>query len=129
MRSALVALLALASLLWADVAFSIPPDRIQNSPIPPLQAPQRRTARRVPVQQQTPPASEADVLLAPTTALPATPSAPLAERPAPYPDAAPQALEGGDRDQEAQVDYDAQRAEIWNSPEMREARTMVMEYV
>jgi hypothetical protein len=132
MRRAYISTLALASLLWADVASSVPPDQIHNSPIPPLQAPQRRTARRVPVQQQTPPAPQNGVLFAPTTALPANGTngaLPAGEQPAPYPAATPQSAPGDSDQQDQQVDYDAQRTEIWNSPEMREARVWVMEYV
>jgi hypothetical protein len=132
MRSAFISTLAMASLLWADVAMSVPPDQIRNSPIPPLQAPQRRTARRVPVQQQTPPAPQNGVLLAPTTALPTNGSngaLPTGEQPAPYPAATPRSAPGAGNEQAPEIDYDAQRAEIWNSPEMREAQQWVMEYV
>jgi hypothetical protein len=129
MRAAFISTLAMASLLWADVASSVPPDQIRNSPIPPLQVPQRRTARRVPVQQQTPPAPPNGVLLAPTTALPANGVPTAGARPAPYPEATPQSAPGSDNEQPPEIDYDAQRAEIWNSPEMREARVRVMDFV
>src|SRR5688572_13143536 len=128
MRTAFISTLALASLLWADMAWSIPPDRVRNSPIPPLQAPQPRTARRVPVEQQTPPPPESGVLLAPTTALPANGARSAGAQLAPYPEAAPQSS-GANSEPAQEVDYDAQRADIWNSPEMREARVRVMDFV
>ena len=71
-----------------------------------------------------------DVLLAPTTASPTTRSATLAVQPAPYSDATPQGSEGGNRDQEAHADYDAQRDRDLGQPRRcAKARTMVMEYV
>jgi hypothetical protein len=134
MRRALTAAVALVITLWADIAWSVPPDQIQNSPIPSLQAPARRVARRVPLEQQTPPAPEIPangVLLAPTTALPTSGAVPSGQQPAAYPQAAPQNGETAryEQEPEEQADYDAQRQQIWNSPEMREARAMVMEYV
>jgi hypothetical protein len=132
MRRASVAAAALVITLGADVAWGVPPDQIQNSPIPSLQAPPRRVARRVPVEQETPPAPQSPVngvLLAPTTPLPTSGAVPSGRQPAAYPEAAPQNGEPGRDEQEDEADYDAERRQIWNSPEMREARGMVMEYV
>jgi hypothetical protein len=113
-----------ALILGVDMVLAVPPDQIRNSPIPPLQPPQARTTRRLPVQQQTPPAPEATAQL-PGVGTAAARVVPPATQNGVSPAGA---VTEGNYPQEDEVDYDALRAEIWNSAEMREAREFVMEY-
>lgn len=122
---------AVAFFFAAEIALGVPPDQIHNSPIPSLTAPQRRTSWRRPVEQQTPPAP-GSVSELPIAAPDALGGRRAAQQRAPQAvvDGAALAPEvtPGNYPEEDEADYDALRAEIWGSPEMREAREFVMEY-
>ncbi|HEX6963952.1 MAG TPA: hypothetical protein VF175_18940 [Lacipirellula sp.] len=122
---------ALAFFFAADVAWGVPPDQIHNSPIPSLAAPELRPNWRRPAEQQTPPAPGAIAEL-PVGGAAAATRGRAAQQPAPRgaDNGVAPAGEGtpGNYPEEEEVDYDALRAEIWSSPEMREAREFVMEY-
>jgi hypothetical protein len=127
MKLASLVTACLALFLAVDTAPAVPPDQIRNSPIPPLKAPERPANWRRAVQQQTPPAPEAGSPI-PGTAPAAPAGVRLAQPSLPNGAAEVSEVAPGNYPEEDDVDYDAQRAEIWSSPEMREAREFVMEY-
>lgn len=120
------------SLSFPSEGFCAPPDVIPNSPVPPLRAPAPRTAFRVPLpaagQAAAPIPTPIGGQVAPAASAASNPATPTSASavpadPAPYP-----TTEAETSVPESPEAYDEQRAALWNSPAMNEARQWVMEY-
>jgi hypothetical protein len=112
------ALFALGMQLTLGVAYSLPPDQVHNSAVPPIQEPQReRAARETRLQSAPAEAGRAEQAIPVVPLEPTTPSDPSPGL------AADDVSTGGQSN-----DPDGERAALWASPAMREARDWVMEY-
>lgn len=109
-RNFLALMLLASQLAVASVAYCRPPDQVVNSPIPPLKEPAPRRATR-PVAK----APNVDRTLPP---LP--PQQPAGAK--------PQADVATKDNARRPDDYLTQQTDIWNSPVMREARQLVIEF-
>jgi hypothetical protein len=116
-RSAFILLAAFSIHATLTVTMAAPPDAIPGSPVPPLKAPMARTASRAAVEQRlvAPPLPPAIRSEAPAASVGKAPTEAAAAERRPYL-------------QQPTTTGDAERAEIWNSPEMGEARRLVTEF-